>query len=308
MAGPNGSGKTSLIEDLIELGHLMQPPLSLPKRVINPDEMRKSSEVLALASSTKNLDQLAQKLAYQQRQALIAARGSFAFETVMSHPSRLVELRQLRDQGYSVYLIFITTNSPNINVDRVKFRVLSQTTTGHNVPERNIRERYYRTLNLLPAAIELADHSVLYDNSYSGQARSQQAHISRANLKTTGAYDVVSVESPADWVKVALERITDRAAQRTALVHVATNLHADVQLANPVDGAYRGKLVHCGADYFGLLDILGQRSVLTVHDRLMLIPPQQQLLQERLHDHAGRDTEINYRPNAEPAIRDAPAV
>jgi hypothetical protein len=40
----------------------------------------------------------------------------------------------------------------------------------------------------------------------------------------------------------------------------------------------------------------------------MLIPAQQQLLEERLHDTVSQDIEINYRLNAKPAIRDAPAV
>lgn len=171
IAGPNGSGKTSLIDDLIAFGYQKRPPLTLPSHIINPDKIRQSPEILALKATSQNLDLAAQKLAYQRRQRLIEARQSLAFETVMSHPSRLVELQQLRDQGYRVFLTFITTNNADINVERVRYRVQTGTTTGHDVPERSITERHVRTLNLLPAAIELADVSLLYDNSYDRQSR-----------------------------------------------------------------------------------------------------------------------------------------
>jgi DNA-binding transcriptional LysR family regulator len=102
VAGPNGSGKTSLIDDLIAYGYQKHPSLTLPSHIINPDKIRQSPEILALKATGQNLDLAAQKLAYQRRQRLIEARQSLAFETVISHPSRLVELQQLRDQGYRV--------------------------------------------------------------------------------------------------------------------------------------------------------------------------------------------------------------
>ncbi|WP_241136704.1 zeta toxin family protein [Achromobacter insuavis] len=299
LAGPNGSGKTSLIEDLVALG-------GLTEQIINPDEVRKSPQIaaLALADPNADLDRAAQKLAYQRRQALIDAKQPFAFETVMSHPSRLVELQQLRDQGYFVFLTFIATNSPDINVKRVQQRVETNTTTGHDVPEKSIRERYHRTLNLLPAAIELADRAVLYDNSYSDQARTEQANISRENLAKTGAYDVSMVEAPERWVTSAIDRLDDRATQRSMCVQIAENLAAAVELANPVDGVYSGTLVQLTEDYFGLVNKDGDRTVITVHDRLMLVPATQDTLQERLANTDRAHTEIVYRPNTAPEIRD----
>ena len=102
MAGPNGSRKTSLIDDLIAYWYQKHPSLTLPSHIINPDKIRQSPEILALKATGQNLDLAAQKLAYQRRQRLIEAKQSLAFETVISHPSRLVELQQLRDQGYRV--------------------------------------------------------------------------------------------------------------------------------------------------------------------------------------------------------------
>jgi predicted ABC-type ATPase len=36
---------------------------------------------------------------------------------------------------------------------------------GHDVPERDIRRRYGRSLRNLPAALELADEAVVFDNT-----------------------------------------------------------------------------------------------------------------------------------------------
>jgi predicted ABC-type ATPase len=68
-----------------------------------------------------------------------------------------------------VQLLFVSTNSPDINVRRVAYRVKTGTTTGHDVPEDKTRSRYDRTTALLPAAVELADQAFLYDNSYDGR-------------------------------------------------------------------------------------------------------------------------------------------
>jgi predicted ABC-type ATPase len=80
----------------------------------------------------------------------------------MSHPSKLNIFKQAKEAGYRVQLFFLATSDPQINVARVRGRVREG---GHNVPEDKIIERYYRSLALLPLAIENADLVDLYDNT-----------------------------------------------------------------------------------------------------------------------------------------------
>ena len=56
----------------------------------------------------------------------------------------------------------MTTEDPDINVDRVKQRVKNG---GHPVEEIKIRERYFRTMHMLIDAIEVSDRAYLFDNS-----------------------------------------------------------------------------------------------------------------------------------------------
>lgn len=99
------------------------------------------------------------------RRQLIAARATFTFETVMSHPSKVDLLREAREKGYRTYLYYIATNDPEINVTRVRIRVAAG---GHPVPEHLIRARYERSLRLLPEAIKQSNRAYIFDNSAEG--------------------------------------------------------------------------------------------------------------------------------------------
>ena len=52
--------------------------------------------------------------------------------------------------------------SPNLNVERVRLRVLRG---GHNVPEDKVRSRYANSLAQLPWFLEAADRAHIFDNS-----------------------------------------------------------------------------------------------------------------------------------------------
>jgi predicted ABC-type ATPase len=97
---------------------------------------------------------------------------SYSFESVFSHFSKLDVIRRAKELGYRVYLYFITTEHPDINVSKVKIRV---ELGGHPVPEDKIRERYYRSMDLLYEAIKLSDRAYLFD--YSGEYYEMVAEI-----------------------------------------------------------------------------------------------------------------------------------
>ena len=87
---------------------------------------------------------------------------TFTVETVMSHPSKLEFMRKAKEKGFRIYLYYVSTSSPEINVGRVAARVLKG---GHNVPEEKIRSRYSKSLQQLHDAILLSDRAYIFDNS-----------------------------------------------------------------------------------------------------------------------------------------------
>lgn len=96
------------------------------------------------------------------RQLLIESKQSFTIETVMSHVSKIDELKEAKRKGYRNYLYFVATISPEINQSRVKARVKKK---GHAVAPAKIKSRYYRSMKLLFAASGQCEKVFFIDNS-----------------------------------------------------------------------------------------------------------------------------------------------
>ena len=198
IAGPNGSGKTSLTNYLRAI-----PELDFGT-YINADELQASlvnsakisfngydvkvlqedfndyynahplfrqcegttftikNNVLRLSGAVPAMGYFAALLADFIRHRMIKGGITFSFETVMSDPDKIQLLHKARNAGYRTYLYFVCTADVAINIKRVADRVRK---SGHNVPVDKITGRYKRSLDLLWPAIELADRSYLFDNS-----------------------------------------------------------------------------------------------------------------------------------------------
>jgi predicted ABC-type ATPase len=124
-------------------------------------EHRIDGSVFVLTNG-RHLEHFAQLIAACLCERLLERRIQFSFETVFSHASKLALMARAQKAGYKVYLYFIATNSPEINVDRVRIRVDSG---GHNVPRTKIIDRYGKSLAKLLPAIELCYHAFIFDNS-----------------------------------------------------------------------------------------------------------------------------------------------
>lgn len=96
------------------------------------------------------------------RQLLYKNNSSFSFETVMSHPSKITEIRNANKNGYKIYLYFICTDDIEININRVANRVEQG---GHAVNKNKISSRYEKTLENLYDAVKLSNRVYLFDNS-----------------------------------------------------------------------------------------------------------------------------------------------
>lgn len=101
-------------------------------------------------------------LAMYIRERLLEAGISFSLETVMSHPGKVDFMARARQSGYRVYLYYVSTQSPEINIGRVRTRVQEG---GHDVPENKVRERYVRSLQNLYEAVKQSDRAYFFDNS-----------------------------------------------------------------------------------------------------------------------------------------------
>jgi predicted ABC-type ATPase len=155
VAGPNGSGKSSAYQeaDLEEIGRTVW--------IINPDLLA------ARIRDVEHLDLASANLAAVQRierwlEASIDAHQTIGVETVLSTGKYRRLVTTARTRGHEVRLIYVILDSPERNVERVRFRVSKG---GHAVPEDKIVERYFRSLAEMPWFLEQADRAWLYDNS-----------------------------------------------------------------------------------------------------------------------------------------------
>jgi predicted ABC-type ATPase len=122
IAGPNGSGKSTIVERIP----------NKPKLYINADDLAKKHGLDNLSAAI-----LADKL----RQEALSKGVSFTTETVLSTSSKIELMKDATSKGYEVNLVVVLTHDPDINVERVKSRVLAG---GHDVPAEKIVTRYHR--------------------------------------------------------------------------------------------------------------------------------------------------------------------
>lgn len=201
-AGPNGSGKSTLYEelktrfntgvfinadniekeisdkeflDLKEYGlHLSQRDLSnflaTPNALSLVEKAKqdgyyidikiKKNNILVSSKDTNSYE--ASLITAFIREHLLKNKSSFCFESVMSHPSKIKEIKEAKQQGYRIYLYFICLDSADVNVSRVQNRVQKG---GHYVSPDKVKSRYTKTLeNLLPL-LRVVDKAYLIDNS-----------------------------------------------------------------------------------------------------------------------------------------------
>jgi predicted ABC-type ATPase len=121
-------------------------------------------------------ERLAQIVADFLRKKLLKEKRRFSFETVFSHRSKLDIMRQAAQEGYKVYLYFVSTESPVINKSRVAAR---KEKGGHDVPGDKIESRYFRSLDLLYEACQLSYQVFFFDNSVDNVDSLMFAHFKK---------------------------------------------------------------------------------------------------------------------------------
>lgn len=151
LAGPNGAGKSTFFQLFLSQTAITFVNADLIARAMAPES---PSAVSYLAASAAD----------HERRLLLEEGKSFCMETVFSDPvgEKLAFLREARDAGYTVILVFIGMESPELCIGRVIQRVEAG---GHDVSDDRILSRYPRTSSNLRAALPLVDYAYLFDNS-----------------------------------------------------------------------------------------------------------------------------------------------
>ena len=153
VAGPNGSGKTTITERL--LTHSWTDNATH----INPDII--AQEQFG-GWNNKEAVLKAANHAEEMRHNCIKNQQNFIFETVFSTQEKLDFIQQVIDAEYFVRLFFIATDSYKINEERIKIRMLKG---GHTVPAEKIKSRYSKSIDNCSKVINLVDRAYIYDNS-----------------------------------------------------------------------------------------------------------------------------------------------
>jgi predicted ABC-type ATPase len=153
IAGPNGSGKTSITSQI--LGHEWAQGCDY----INPDNIAR--DVFGDWNGRETVLKAAQ-YAEDWRQRCLAEKRDFVFETVLSIPDKVQFIRQAKNAGFFVRLFFIATDTPFINVARIAQRVVEG---GHTVPTDKTIARYFRSIANGAEAAKWSDRGYFFDNS-----------------------------------------------------------------------------------------------------------------------------------------------
>lgn len=152
IGGANGSGKTTVAKRLL-------PYFLNVYEYVNADE-------IAAGLSPFNPESVAiqaGRLMLERLESLKVAQSDFAFETTLAARNFARFLRDCKNLGYTINLIYFWLQTPELAVERVRRRVASG---GHDIPEEVVRRRYQSgRINLTQLYLPLSDRWIVYDNS-----------------------------------------------------------------------------------------------------------------------------------------------
>lgn len=153
IAGPNGSGKTSVTTKILHHEWLED------SEYINPDNVARD-----VFGDWNNHESVLKAANYcnEWRERCLAERKSHIFETVMSASDKVDYILRAKQAGFFIRVFFVSTESPTINAMRVANRVLNG---GHDVPIPKIISRYDKSIANCIALATYVDRLYVYDNS-----------------------------------------------------------------------------------------------------------------------------------------------
>lgn len=169
ISGCNGSGKTTASYSVL-------PEMLECTQYVNSDEFAKSLSPFDPDSASVSAGRfMLMKIKY-----LFDRHQDFCIESTLATRSLLRMVREAKANGYTVTIIYLWLNSPEMAIARVHDRVVSG---GHNTPEPIIRRRYFMGLKyFFDEYTPECDRWILADNSKSpftviAEGSRDQVHI-----------------------------------------------------------------------------------------------------------------------------------
>lgn len=187
IAGPNGSGKTSVTSKLLH-HEWMEDAIYINPDIVAQEKFGDWNSPTAVMQSVKYCEALREKCLHDKH--------SLIFETVLSRDDKVDFIRRAHELGFFVRLFFVCTKNPQINASRIAKRVMEG---GHDVPIAKIISRYEKSLVNCRKAALFADKTYLYDNSIDDH---EVVPLYRMNFgKLAKMYE----ENLPKWAKVILD-------------------------------------------------------------------------------------------------------
>lgn len=187
-AGPNGAGKTTLFNDMLR-GHIPY---------VNADEIAAELEPASGAIDVIR----AGRRAIERRNAMVEQRESLSIETTLAGRSAIAFMRRARKAGFHISLAYVGIDTPELSRARIDERVAEG---GHDVPQDAVVRRHPGSLRRLAAAMEIANSTLVFDNS--GLERRLLLHVEAGIAKFVD-------EVQPGWFEIAVPASMRRLSSR----------------------------------------------------------------------------------------------
>lgn len=153
IAGPNGSGKTSITSRIL-LHEWMEDAIYINPDIIAQEKYGNWNSKEAVMQAVKYCEDLREKCLVEHK--------SLIFETVLSVEDKIDYILRAKEAGFFIRFFFVCTEHPSINAARIVRRVMEG---GHDVPITKIISRYEKSIANSCIVSEFVDRTYIYDNS-----------------------------------------------------------------------------------------------------------------------------------------------
>ena len=191
IAGPNGSGKTSVTSRLLKHEWVEDSVY------INPDIVAK--DIFGDWNSKEAVLKAANYCA-EWGETCLAKKQSLIFETVMSADDKVDYIIRAKEAGFFIRVFFIATANPTINASRIAGRVMKG---GHDVPITKIISRYRKSIINCMKVSSIVDRLYIYDNSIDGEEAKIQFRL------VNGVMGKMYVTNVPEWTQAILPDTED---------------------------------------------------------------------------------------------------
>ena len=187
IAGPNGSGKTSVTSKILQ-HEWMEDSI-----YINPDIVAQEK-----FGDWNSMDAIKKAVIYceEWREKCLVEHKSLIFETVLSAKDKIDYIERAKKAGFFVRLFFVCTKSPAINASRIAQRVMKG---GHDVPITKVISRYQKSILNCKFLSRKTDRTYLYDNSVDDAEQQLLIRLSNGNIAKRYVNDL------PEWAKQIID-------------------------------------------------------------------------------------------------------